>query len=132
MSGASTALFLLDDGTGQCEVGPRGSAGYPQGGDVWYGHDEWPSRRQPGGQSPLQWLWGPWFGGSYRYTEQRLAARPSAPCVSVLTKPADGRPFLISGSDPNTLSRSLRYRAAAGLAGFVASCSALTWTLMHL
>ena len=71
MSGASTALFLLDDGTGQCEVDPEGAQVYPQGGDVWYGHDEWPSRRQPGGQSPLQWLWGPlvrWILSIYRAT----------------------------------------------------------------
>jgi hypothetical protein len=205
MSGESTAPFLLDDGTGQCEVDPEGAEVYPHGGDVWYGHDEWPSRRLPGTQSPMQWLWGPWFGGPYRYTEQRLeatrpvvavglfrtsgaaygneaeaalghllqawkhdqkallqrfdtdgngvlnteeweraraaardqvvaelAARPPAPRVAFLTKPADGRPFLISGSDPSTLARGLRYRAAAGLVGFIASCSALTWTLMHL
>jgi hypothetical protein len=205
MSGASTAPFLLDDGTGQCEVDPEGAEVYPHGEDVWYGRDEWPSRRLPGSQSPLQWLWGPWFGGPYRYTEQRLeakrpvvavglfrtsgvthgneadaalaqllhawkhdqrallqrfdadgngvlnaeewdrvraaareqvvaelAARPPAPVVSQLTRPADGRPFLISGSDPRTLTRGLRYRAAAGLAGFVASCLGLTWTLMHL
>jgi len=205
MSGTSTAPFLLDDGTAQCEVDPDGAEVYPNGGDVWYGNDEWPSRRLPGSQSPLQWLWGSWFGGPYRYTEQRLeakgpvvavglfrtsgamhgneaetalaellhawkhdqkallqrfdtngdgvlnaeewdraraaageqvnaeiATRPPVAAVSKLSKPADGRPFLISGSDPFSLARGLRYRAAAGLAGFVASCAALTWILIHL
>jgi len=205
MRGTSTAPFLLDDGTAQCEVDPDGAEVYPHCGDVWYGCDEWPSRRLPGSQSPLQWLWGPWFGGPYRYTEQRLeakgplvavglfrtsramhgneaetalaellhawkhdqkallqrfdtngdgvlnaeewdraraaageqvnaeiATRPPVAAVSKLSKPADGRPFLISGSDPFSLARGLRYRAAAGLAGFVASCAALTWILIHL
>jgi E3 ubiquitin ligase len=204
MGETSTALFLLDDGTGQCEVDPEGAEVFPHGGDVWYGHDEWPSRRLPGSQGPLQWLWGPLLG-EYRYTEQRLeagrrvvavglfrtagamhgneaetalaellhawkhdqrtllrrfdtdgdgvlnadewdraraaaraqvtgdlAARPPAPAVSRLVRPADGRPFLISGSDPIKLTRGLRYRAAAGLAGFVASSLGLTWMLMHL
>jgi E3 ubiquitin ligase len=205
MAATSTAPFLLDDGTGQCEVDPEGAQVYPHGSDVWYGHEEWPSRRLPGTQGPLHWLWGPLLGGPYRYSEQRLeaegrvvavglfrsrdathgseaetalaallhmwkcdqrtllqrfdtdgdgvlsadewdgaraaareqvtadlAAKPQVAVLSRLVKPADGRPFLISGSDPTELVRGLRHRAAAGLAGFVAGCLSVAWMLMHL
>jgi hypothetical protein len=59
-------------------------------------------------------------------------ARAAAPGINVLSKPADGRAFLLAASDEQSLARRLRRRALAGVAGFVASCSALTWMLTRL
>jgi hypothetical protein len=59
-------------------------------------------------------------------------ARAAAPGINVLAQPADGRAFMLAASDEQTLARRLRRRAAVGVAGFVACCSALTWMLTRL
>jgi hypothetical protein len=67
--------------------------------------------------------------------EQAIAAagaEAEAPGINVLSKPADGRTFMLAASDEQTLARRLRRRAAAGVLAFVASCSALTWMLTRL
>jgi hypothetical protein len=61
-----------------------------------------------------------------------LRAQPQTPGISVLSKPSDGRAFLLAASDEQTLVRRLRRRAAAGVVAFVGSSSALTWMLAHL
>jgi hypothetical protein len=59
-------------------------------------------------------------------------AKAVSPGINVLSKPEDGRAFLLAASDEQTLALRLRRRALAGVAGFVASCSALTWMLTRL
>jgi hypothetical protein len=71
--GESELPFLLDDGTGQCLVDPRGAEVYPSEKDVWYGDSEWPEVRLP----PLGGVLGKtvdalFSGGRYRYTEFRM------------------------------------------------------------
>jgi hypothetical protein len=205
-SGTSETPFILDDGTGQCLVDPRGAEVFPSANDVWYGSSDWPDGvRIPGGGGALGWLLDSVAAGKYRYTEHRLEAherlyaigsfrslggvsvespdravaellrdwkqdqasllarfdanhdgvisaaewdraraaareqvvgaagvRAEAPGINVLSKPADGRAFLLAASDEQTLARRLRRRAAAGVVAFVASCSALTWMLTRL
>lgn len=58
-----------------------------------------------------------------------LSAQPQTPGMSVLSKPTDGRAFLLAATDEATLARRLRHRAVAGIAAFVGSSSALTWVL---
>jgi hypothetical protein len=204
--GISVALFILDDGTGQCLVDPDGAEVYPSAVNVWYGSEEWPSRLTPrrGGKT-VQLLSGQLMSGKYRYTEERLLvgerlsvlgsfrtrgnaaadeaeraiaellrewkqdqasllarfdadrdgvismaewdrareaaraqitadmiARPSSPAINVLSKPQDGRAFLLAAADAQALARGLRWRAAAGVTGFVGGASGLTWVLAHL
>jgi E3 Ubiquitin ligase len=72
-SGTSDAPFLLDDGTGQCLVDPRGAEVFPGAVDVWYGSSEWPDVRLPKGTGFFGWLVDACTsGGRYRYTEHRL------------------------------------------------------------
>ncbi|HLZ99201.1 MAG TPA: GIDE domain-containing protein [Steroidobacteraceae bacterium] len=205
-SGTSEESFLLDDGTGQCLIDPRGADVFPSTSDVWYGSSEWPDGvRIPSGGGVLGWLLDAVPTGRYRYTEHRLEERgrlcaigsfrslggvsvespdravaellrgwkqdqasllarfdmnhdgvisaaewdraraaareqvvaaagagTQAPGINVLSKPEDGRAFLLAAFDEQTLARTLRRRAAAGMAGFVASCCALTWMLTRL
>ena len=75
-SGTSTEPFLLDDGTGQCLVDPRGAEVFPGVTDVWYGPDAWPQGRIPDGKGVLGWLVDHVVAsGKYRYTEHRLQAQ---------------------------------------------------------
>jgi hypothetical protein len=205
-SGTSETPFILDDGTGQCLIDPRGAEVFPSANDVWYGSSDWPDGvRIPSGGGVPGWLLDAVATGKYRYSEHRLetqerlyaigsfrslggvsvdspdravaellrgwkqdqasllarfdadhdgvisaaewdrarasareqvvrtaCARAEAPGINVLSKPADGRAFLLAASDEHTLARRFRRRAAAGVAGFVASCSALTWMLTRL
>lgn len=205
-SGTSETPFLLDDGTGQCVIDPRGAEVFPNACDVWYGSSEWPDGvRIPSGGGALGWLMDAVATGNYRYTEDRLesherlyaigtfrslggvsvespdpavagllrdwkhdqasllarfdadhdgvlnaaeweraraaareqvlaaaATQATAPGIHLLSKPEDGRPFLLAASDEQTLARGLRRRAAAGVVGFIASASALTWMLTRL
>lgn len=205
-SGTSETPFILDDGTGQCLIDPRGAEVFPSANDVWYGSSDWPDGvRIPSGGGVLGWLQDAAATGKYRYSEHRLetqerlyaigsfrslggvsvdspdravaellrgwkqdqaslltrfdadhdgiisaaewdrarasareqvvrtaCARAEGSGINVLSKPADGRAFLLAASDEQTLARRFRRRAAAGVAGFVASCSALTWMLTRL
>jgi E3 Ubiquitin ligase len=205
-SGTSEEPFLLDDGTGQCLIDPRGAEVFPNANDVWYGSSDWPDRlRIPSGGGVLGWCLDAVATGKYRYTEHRLepherlyaigsfrslggvsvespdravagllrdwkhdqasllarfdtdhdgvlsavewdraraaareqvvaaaGAEAAAPGLNVLSKPEDGRAFLLAASDEQTLARRLRRQAAAGVVGFIASASALTWMLTRL
>ncbi len=53
--------------------------------------------------------------------------RERAPTVAVLAQPADGRAFLLSDTDQESLARRFQWQAAAGIVGFVACMGALTW-----
>jgi hypothetical protein len=205
-SGTSETPFILDDGTGQCLIDPRGAEVFPSANDVWYGSSDWPDGvRIPGGGGALGWIMDAVSTRQYRYTEHRLepherlyaigsfrslggvsvdtpdravaellrdwkqdqasllarfdadhdgvisaaewdraraaarervvaaaGVRSEAPGINVLSKPADGRAFLLAASDEQTLALRLRRRAAAGVFAFVASSSALTWMLTRL
>lgn len=200
-SDTSALPFLLDDGTGQCVIDPRGAEVFPDEKDVWYGDTEWPEVHLPKGQGiigQLGDLLTSW--GRYRYTEYRIqphkplyalgayrsgaalsegnpdgavaellrtwkqdqksllerfdgnhdgvldsaeweAARaaahrqvvetmlvkPQATDVCVMAKPKDGRAFLLSATDGESLGRQLRFRAAAGLATCLGSSALLGW-----
>jgi hypothetical protein len=72
-SGTSESAFLLDDGTGQCIIDPRGAEVFPQSSSVWYGPTEWPQVRIPDGQGFLGKLADALIPSDrYRYTEYRL------------------------------------------------------------
>lgn len=204
-SDISALPFILDDGTGQCVVDPRGAEVFPSATDVWYGDSEWPEMHIPSGAGVMGKL-GDWLasGGRYRYTECRIqpheplyavgayrsgaalheespdtaiaellrvwkhdqktllerfdtnhdgvldtaeweharaeahrqvvetmVVKPQVPDLSVMSKPADGRAFLLSGSDGESLGRRLRVRAAAGLATCLGSSALLGWLATH-
>ena len=199
-SGTSDAPFLLDDGTGQCLVYPRGAEVFPNAKDVWYGSTTWPDVRIPDGSGFFGKLADVLFsGGRYRYTEYRMQpdeplcalgeyrsggngyqspdravaellrawkqdqktllarfdanhdgvvdgkewecaraaahkevvdgmlVKPQTEELSVLAQPTDGRTFLLSASDGESLARRLRRKAFAGLAACVGSSAALVW-----
>jgi E3 Ubiquitin ligase len=203
--GTSESPFILDDGTGQCLIDPRGAEVFPSARSMWYGSTEWPEVHIPDGEGFLGKLADAMIpGGRYRYTEYRLqphetlcalgayrslgrgggesldhavaellrewkqdqksllerfdsnhdgilgaeeweraraAARqqvveqmvaPSAPEISVLSKPADGRAFLLSASDGRSLARRLRRNAILGLAAGAASGGALIWIVSRV
>jgi hypothetical protein len=71
-SGTSTAPFLLDDGTGQCLIDPRGAEVFPGVTNVWYGPESWPQGRIPDGTGVFGWLVDHVVTDKYRYTEHRL------------------------------------------------------------
>jgi len=71
-SDTSEAPFLLDDGTGQCLVDPRGAEVFPGATDVWHGPSEWPDVRIPNGTGLFGWLVDACMTDKYRYTEHRL------------------------------------------------------------
>jgi len=205
--GTSETPFILDDGTGQCVIDPRGAEVFPTAKVVWYGGTSWPEVRLPPGQGFLGKLTDALFsGGRYRYTEYRLqpqetvcalgeyrtpggdasvesqeravaellhewkqdqktllerfdrnhdgvldgdewdqaraAARQQVfdrvlvqqqtPGMSVLSKPEDGRAFLLAASDGRSLARRLRRNAIAGLSACVGSSVALVWIVTHV
>lgn len=68
----SDVPFLLDDGTGQCLIDPRGAEVFPGATDVWYGPTEWPEVRIPNGTGVFGWLVDACMTDKYRYTEYRL------------------------------------------------------------
>jgi len=70
----STEPFLLDDGTGQCLIDPRGAEVFPGASNVWYGPSEWPEVRIPDGTGILGRLADALLTDKYRYTEYRLQA----------------------------------------------------------
>jgi hypothetical protein len=73
VSDASEMPFLLDDGTGQCLIDPRGAEVFPGVTDVWYGPEEWPRGPpppDPGGL--LGWISRAFPRDNYRYIEHRL------------------------------------------------------------
>ncbi|MGO9514031.1 MAG: GIDE domain-containing protein [Steroidobacteraceae bacterium] len=207
-SGTSEVPFILDDGTGQCMVDPRGAEVFPAAKTVWYGSTSWPEVRLPEGQGFLGKLTDALLaGGRYRYTEYRLQPRetvcalgtyrsggsggggvesydgavaellhewkqdqksllerfdrnhdgvlddaeweqaraaargevagrmvvqPQTPGMSVLSKPADGRAFLLSASNGESLARRLRRNAIAGIGACVCSSAALLWMVWHV
>ena len=71
-SDTSAVPFLLDDGTGQCLVDPRGAEVFPGASDVWYGPSEWPEMHIPNGTGIFGWLVDTFVTDKYRYTEHRL------------------------------------------------------------
>jgi len=70
--GTSEIPFVLDDGTGQCLIDPRGAEVFPGATDVWYGPSEWPEVHIPNGTGVFAWLVDNFVTDKYRYTEYRL------------------------------------------------------------
>jgi len=203
--GISEDPFVLDDGTGQCLIDPRGAEVFPVSKDVWYGSTEWPEVRIPDGQGFFGKLADVLLsGGRYRYTEyrlqpnetvcalgaycslgggaenpeaavaqllrewkqdqkgllerfdrnhdgvldvdewdqaraaahqqvvERMVVQPQAPRFPVLSKPTDGRAFMLSASDGQALARRLRRNAAAAVATCLGSTAALVWMVTRL
>jgi E3 ubiquitin ligase len=60
------------------------------------------------------------------------AADTRTPSLNVLSEPMDGRCFLLAASEGGSLARRFRYRALAGIGGFVGSAAALTWMLTRV
>jgi hypothetical protein len=73
-SDTSTEPFLVDDGTGQCLIDPRGAEVFPGASDIWYGPSEWPEVRIPDGTGIFGRLVDTLVRDRYRYTEHRLQA----------------------------------------------------------
>jgi hypothetical protein len=72
-SDTSEIPFLLDDGTGQCLIDPRGAEVFPGVTSVWYGPEEWPRRPPtPDAGGLLGWLTRVFATDDYRYIEHRL------------------------------------------------------------
>jgi len=71
-SGTSETPFLLDDGTGQCLIDPRGAEIAGQTTNVWYGDSPQPGPRIPEGPGIFGSFDGLLFTRRYRYTEERL------------------------------------------------------------
>jgi E3 ubiquitin ligase len=71
-SDTSAVPFLLDDGTGQCLIDPRGAEVFPHATDVWYGPSQWPEVHIPNGTGIFGWLVDTFVTDKYRYTEHRL------------------------------------------------------------
>ncbi len=74
-SGTSEIPFLLDDGTGQCLIDPRGAEVFPGATDVWYGPESWPQMHIPNGTGVFGRLVDTLVTDKYRYTEYRLQPR---------------------------------------------------------
>ena len=64
--GRSGDLFRLQDGTGECVVDPDGATVIRPDRDVWHGTTRSPDLGPKAGSR--------WFGGRYRYVEERLHA----------------------------------------------------------
>jgi hypothetical protein len=80
-SGTSIEPFILDDGTGQCLIDPRGAEVFPGATNVWYGPGSWPQGRIPDGTGIFGWLVDTFVTDKYRYTEHRL--QPQAPLYAI-------------------------------------------------
>ena len=63
---------------------------------------------------------------------EHRGAETKPPSMNVLADPGDGRSFLLAACDAETLARRFRYRALAGLCGFVGGSAALTWMLLNV
>jgi hypothetical protein len=61
-----------------------------------------------------------------------MLTKPPTPVQSVLSKPADGRAFLLSASDGASLARRLRRQALAGIGACVGSSAVLAWMVAHV
>jgi len=142
--GTSTRHFFLVDETGECLIDPARAEVIPSESDEWYGDSE-------------QWVQGPaprhgraqnFATSRYRYTEQRIhpAARLHAigwfttdtrtgelPHAEqrlphhLLSKPSDGRAFLLSAVPQQLLARRYRRYAWVSLFGFLLSGAVAGW-----
>jgi hypothetical protein len=82
--------------------------------------DEWDQARKASHQQVLDGM---------------MAQPPQPPGMSVLSKPEDGRAFLLSASDGESLARRLRRNAVTAVAACVGSSAALAtvvWLATHL
>jgi hypothetical protein len=64
---------------------------------------------------------------AHRQVVDAMLVKPKVQEVNIMSKPKDGRAFLLSGSDGESLGRRLRVRAAAGLATCLGSSALLGW-----
>lgn len=83
-SDTSAAPIMLDDGTGQCLIDPRGAEVYPGANSVWYGPSSWPEIYIPKGSGIFDWLVDTFIVDRYRYTEHRLMLREPLYAIGAL------------------------------------------------
>jgi E3 Ubiquitin ligase len=114
-SETSAAPFLLDDGTGQCLVDPRGAEVIPRATHVWYGPEAWPRGRVPQGRGVFGRLIDRIFTGKYRYTERRLQPRERVCAIGVYRSVGDGPEADVAAAE---LLREWKRDQAALLARF--------------
>jgi hypothetical protein len=79
---ASITPFVLDDGDGECLVGPVCATIVPSSTQTWYGETPWPE----GGPALFQ-TWLP--SGTYRYTERRIDVDVALTVVGELRSRSD-------------------------------------------
>ncbi len=131
--GTSKASFVLDDDTGTCLVKPPGASTNVSLSRTWYGpaHKRTPSFTGIIGGMSL---------GGYRYTERIIVPgekiyalgkfdtlREEDGIENVLTRPEDGRPFLLATRSQEQVVAALRNTAGNGLAASLASGGTLLW-----
>jgi E3 Ubiquitin ligase len=116
-SDTSAVPFLLDDGTGQCLVDPRGAEVFAGTKDVWYGSTEWPEIHVPNGTGIFGWLVDTFVTDRYRYTEHRL--QPHEPVYAIGSFRCAGGASVESPDDAAArLLREWKHDQAALLARF--------------
>lgn len=127
----STELFLLKDGTGECRVDPAEADIRTNTRDVWYGNSFEVSSLHQSRRTREP-------GDDFRFVEerielhQRIVARGyfqtqdnDGSKVNTLTRPPDGRRFLLSTVREDILAKRLRLNAvlALGLCVLLAACA---------
>jgi E3 Ubiquitin ligase len=68
---------------------------------------------------------------AHRQVVETMLVKPHAADASIMSKPKDGRAFLLSASDGESLGRRLRVRATAGLVTCLGSSALLGWLATH-
>jgi hypothetical protein len=101
-SDTSSEPFLLDDGTGQCLIDPRGAEVFPGASNVWYGPGPWPQGRIPDGSGVFGWLVDTFVTDKYRYTEHRLQPHEEVYAIGAFRSLGG-----VSVEDPNAAAADL-------------------------
>ncbi|WP_255837412.1 E3 ubiquitin ligase family protein [Pseudomonas benzenivorans] len=98
--GCSEGWLLLDDGTGQCLIDPRGAEVRPSSREVWRGN-----LRHPRG--PAQTGWKGWLdsGKRYRYSEERLHGGQPLYAIGEFRSSGGGRQGLDLGAAQGAVIR---------------------------
>jgi len=67
-----------------------------------------------------------------QYVNEDQTAESQTAGVSILCKPADGRPFVLAASDPSALLKQLYQKASISFIAFLATVAAMAWLLEHI
>jgi len=119
-SGHSDAHFCLIDDSGQCQINPKGASVTAHESTCWEGNTPHPQRQV---RSLLQKL----FFRRYRYSEQFLLPGEELYVLgflhnrngqSIVEKPPDGHPFILSRQKEHQFIRSNRNEVSYGVVMF--------------